>query len=111
MRHPWIGRSASALAKAAAIAPKGHGIALKKAHGAHEAVLGRLSFSLPAAKKAAKLHIRLSAAARKRLKGLEKGFPAILTVELKLGKTKKATRYTQPIELLRPAAVKPPKAK
>ena len=98
------------LAKAAAIAPKGQGIA-SKAHGAHETVLGRLSFSLPAAKKVAKLHIRLSTAARKRLKGLQKGFPATLTVELKLGKAKKATRYTQTIELLPPAASKPPKAK
>jgi hypothetical protein len=99
------------LAKAAAIAPTGQVIASKKAHGAHEAVLGRLSFSLPAAKRVAKLHIRLSAVARKRLKGLEKGFPATLTVELRLGKAKKATRYTQTIELLPPAAGKPPKAK
>jgi hypothetical protein len=90
------------LAKVAAVAAKGH--------GAHEAVLGRLSFSLPA-KKVAKLHIRLSAAARKRLKGLKKGLQATLTVELKLGKAKKATNYTQTIELVPPAANPPPKAK
>ena len=87
------------LAKSAALAAK--------SRGAHAVVLGHLSFSLRA-KKVAKLHIRLNAPARKRLKGLKKGFPATLTVELKLGKAKRATSYTQTIEILPPSAGKPP---
>ncbi len=90
------------LAKGAAVAAKGH--------GTHGAVLGRLSFSL-SAKKVAKLHIRLNAAARRRLKGLRRAFPATLTVELKLGKAKQTTKYTQTLELVPPAANGPPKGK
>jgi hypothetical protein len=85
-------------------------LALAAKHSKDRPLLGKLSFSLRA-KKLTKLKIHLSKAARKQLKGLKKGFPATLTVQLKLGKAKKAARYTQAIELLPPAAGKPPKAK
>ncbi len=71
---------------------------------------GSFGVSLPA-KKVAKLHIRLNAAARKRLMGLRRSLQATLTVELKLGKAKRATRYTQTLELVPPAANGPPKGK
>jgi hypothetical protein len=86
------------------------GLALAAKHSKGTSVLGKLSFSLRA-KKITKLKIHLGKAARKRLRGLKKGLPATLTVELKLGRAKKATRYTQTIELLPPAVSKPPKAK
>jgi hypothetical protein len=89
-------------AKAAAIA--------SRSRGGKAVVLGRLSCSLPA-KRIAKLHIRLNAPACKGLKGLKKGIQATLVVELKLGKAKKATKHTETIVLLPPAASKPPKAK
>ena len=86
------------------------GLALAARRGGGTSVLGKLSFSLRA-KQLAKLRIHLGKAARKRLKGLKQGLPATLTVQLRLGKAKRATRHTQAIELLPPVAGKPPKAK
>jgi hypothetical protein len=72
-------------------------------------VLGELSFSLPA-KKIVKLRVHLSKAARKQLKGVL-SIKATLTVELKLGKKKKLTKYSDPLVLYVPQAKKPAKTK
>ncbi len=85
------------------------GLALAAKHGGGASVLGKLSFSLPA-KKVAKLEVHLGKAARKQLKSVAR-IKATLTVQLKLGKAKKRTKYSDPLVLYGPEARKPPKGK
>jgi len=78
-------------------------LALAAKHSKGASVLGKLSFSLPA-KKIVKLHVHLSKAEIKQLKGIV-SLKATLTVDLRLGK-KKLTKYSDPISLYGPKAPK-----